>query len=104
MLVQAIKLLNVDLVQSVLRAKLVDLVMDLVIDPSLVVINCVVLDGLPGQLAVETIHNFNPFEVNDDTSLSTAWDIAHSICLHSHLHCIISGHIGEFGLPTWLRS
>ena len=100
MLVHLIELVDVNFVESVLRAELVDFVMDLVIDPSLVVIDSVVLNGLPGQLSAQTIHHFNAFEVNDDTSLSSAGDIAHGICLHGHLHCIISGHIGEFGLPA----
>ena len=86
--------------QGVLRAELVDFVMNLVIDPGLVVIHSVVLNGLPGQLCAQTINHFNALEVNDDTTLCTTWDIAHGICLHSHLHCIISGHIGEFGLPA----
>ena len=48
MLIQAVELLDVDLVQGVFRAELVDLVVNLIIDPRLVVVCRVVLHGLPG--------------------------------------------------------
>ena len=44
LLIQLIKLVNEDLLEGVLGAELVDLVMDLVVDPRLVIIHCVVLN------------------------------------------------------------
>ena len=48
MLVQAVKLLDVDLMQRVLRAELVHLVVDLVVDPRLVVVCRVEFHRFPG--------------------------------------------------------
>ena len=58
-LVEPIELVDVDLLQRVRRAELVDLVVDLVKDPKLVVVHAVVLDGVEGVRAIEPIDHFD---------------------------------------------
>ena len=82
MLVKDIKLLDVDLVQRVLGAELVDLVVNFVIDPCLVVIDGVVLDCIPGQIFVKSVDDFNPLKVDDDTTLGSARHITDRVSLH----------------------
>ena len=48
MFIQAVELLDVDLVQGVFRAELVDLVVNLVVDPRLVVVCRVEFHRFPG--------------------------------------------------------
>ena len=48
MLVQLVEFFDVDLTKGVLGAELIDLVVNLVIDPRLVVVYRVVLHGIPG--------------------------------------------------------
>ena len=47
MLVELVKLFDVDFVKGVFGAELVYLMVDLIVDPGLIVVNRIVLDGLP---------------------------------------------------------
>ena len=64
MLVELVKLINVDLMEGVLGAKLVDFVVDLVVDHDLIVADRVVLHGLPDQIFLNAIHHFNLVKLN----------------------------------------
>ena len=64
MLIKLVKLFNVDIVERVLGAKLVDLMVDLVVDHDLIVADRVVLHGLPDQIFLNAIHHFNLVKLN----------------------------------------
>ena len=76
---------------------------NLVVDPRLVIVDCVVLDGLPGELLPETVHHLDLLEMDDDTALCTARHIRDCICLHSDLDRVKSRHHGQLRVPAWLR-
>ena len=103
MLVKLIELLNVDLAERVLGAELVDFVVNLVVDPGLVVVDGVVLDGGPGKVWLQAVDDFNLLEVDDDAALGTAGNIVYSVGLHSHLNCIHRRHEWHLGVPARLR-
>ena len=103
MLIQVVKLLNVDLMQRVLRAELVDLVVNLVIDPRLVVVSRVVLHGLPSQLFLQPVYNLDLLEVDSNSTLCTARHISHGICLHRYLHSVVASDHGKLGMPAGLH-
>ena len=84
-----------------LRTELIDLVVNLVIDPGLVVVYSVVLDRVPSKIGFEPIHYFNFFEMDYNTTLSSARNIADSIGLHRNLHGVICRHKWHFRVPTW---
>ena len=73
---------------------------DLVVDPRLVVVHSVVLHCLPGVVGPEAIDHLDFGEVDDDTALGSAWNVRHGICLNCHLHGIVSGYCGHFCVPT----
>lgn len=77
---------------------------DLVVDPGFVVVDGVVLDRVPGQIFIETVDDFNLFEVDDDTALCAAGNVAHCVSLHRNLHCVVRGYHGELGVPAWIDS
>lgn len=58
-LVQLVELVDVHFAQGVLRAELVDLVMDLLENPRAVVVDCVIPHGLQHVFLPETIHHFH---------------------------------------------
>ena len=103
MLVQLIKLVDVDFMQSMRRTKLVDLVVNLVIDPGLIIVDRVVLDCLPGHIGLQPVHNLDFLEVNDHTALCAARNIAHRISLHRHLHDVEKGDQRNLCVPAGLN-
>ena len=89
MLIKLVELINVYLVEGVLRAELIDLVVDLVVDPSLVVVYCVILYSLPSQFLLQTVHHFNLFELNDNTALSATRYTTDCVRLDCHLNRVV---------------
>lgn len=83
-----------------LGTELIDLVVDLVVDPRLVIVDCVVLDSVPGQGLVQSIDHFDLFEVDDHATLSAARHIADSICLHCHLDSVVASDSRQLGMPS----
>ena len=103
MLVKLIELLNVDLAERVPGAELVDFVVNLVVDPGLVVVDGVVFDGGPGQIWFQAVDHLYLLEVNDDASLCTAGNIVNSVGLHCYLNRIHRRHEWHLGVPARLR-
>ena len=101
MLIKLIELVNVDLMQGVLWTELIDLMMNFVIDPGLVIVDCVILHCVPSQVFVETIDDLDSFEMDNYTALSSTRDITYCICLNSDLHSVIRCKHGNFSVPTW---
>jgi len=63
--------------------------MNFVIDPGLVVVYRVIFDRVPSVISLKSIHNFDLFEVDHDTALSSTRNIVDSIGLHRHLYSVI---------------
>ena len=101
-LIKLIKFVDVDFVQGMPRAELVDLVMNFVVDPGAVIVNSVVLDSGPGHFWVESVHDLNSREVDDDTALSSAGHIAYRISLHTDLNGVKRGHKRKLCVPARL--
>jgi len=87
-LIKLVKLVDVDLVECVSRAELVDLVMNFVVDPSAVIVDRVVLDSVPYLVTTKSVHHLDFLEMDDDATLSSAWYVVDGIRLYSDLHCI----------------
>ena len=99
-LVQLIELGDVDLVESVLGAELVDLVMDLVEDPGLVIVDGVVLDGLVGQVSLESIDHLYLIEVEHKASTGATGNVSDLVGLHCDLHLVQLGHQRHFHVES----
>ncbi len=100
MLIKLIELVNVDFVQGVLGAELVDFMMNFVINPGLVIVYRVVLHRVPRQVFLKTIDDLDSFKMDNYTALCSTGNITNSICLHSDLHRIIGCKHGNFSVPT----
>jgi len=59
LLIQALELRDVHFLEAVTGAELVDLVVDLVEDPRLVVVWAVELDGVVRLCGIQAVHHFN---------------------------------------------
>ena len=68
-----------------LWTKLIDLMMDLIEDPSLVIINCVVLNSRKDEFFSESINNLNSFKIDHNSSSCSTRNIFYSICLNINL-------------------
>mmetsp|Transcript_138043 Transcript_138043/g.195365 ORF Transcript_138043/g.195365 Transcript_138043/m.195365 type:complete len:201 (-) Transcript_138043:57-659(-) len=86
LLIQALELRDVHFLEAVTGAELVDLVVDLVEDPRLVVVWAVELDGVVRLCGIQAVHHFNLVEVDDAATAGTAWDLSHCVCLESDLN------------------
>ena len=86
LLVQVVELVNEHLLQGGLGAELVDFVVDLVEDPSLVVVHSVVLHGLVRVFLSESVDDFNLVEFNHNSTLGSTGYVVNFICLNCHLH------------------
>ena len=82
--VQCIKKIDINLLQGVGAAELVDFMVDLVENPSLVVMDCVVLDRLVNQILTKAVDNLYFIEMNQNSSRCTAGNTSDGICLHLH--------------------
>jgi len=102
MLVKLVELVDVDLAESVLGAELVDLVVDLVVDPRLIVVDRVVLDCGPGHVWLQSVDHLDFLEVDDDTALGAAGNAADSVSLNGDLDSVKIGDEGHFGVPAGL--
>ena len=72
-----------------LGAELVDLVMDLVVDPDVIVVDGVVPDGVHNHRPIELINDLDSVKVDHDTTGGPAGDVRHRIGLQSHLNLLI---------------
>ena len=75
-----------DLLEGVCRAELVDLMVDLVIDPRLVVVDRVVLDRLVHVLALQSVDHLDLVEGDHGAARGAAWDLGHLVRLQSDLY------------------
>ncbi len=80
-LIEGLKKLYINLVESVFGAELVDLVVYLVIDPEVVIVGGVVLQCLINKLLSEPVDNLDPLEIDDHPPRSAAGYIGDDIGL-----------------------
>mmetsp|Transcript_8896 Transcript_8896/g.20960 ORF Transcript_8896/g.20960 Transcript_8896/m.20960 type:complete len:331 (+) Transcript_8896:65-1057(+) len=88
-LVERVELGDVHLLEGVCRAELVDLVVDLVIDPRLVVVDRVVLDRLVHVLALQSVDHLDLVEGDHGAARGAAWDLGHLVRLQSDLYRLV---------------
>jgi len=81
---------------------LVDLMMNLIENPGLVVIDGVVLDCLVNQLFPQSVNHFNLVKLNHDAAFSSAGDVLDSVSLDGCLNHLVAGHKRQFGVPSGL--
>ena len=62
--------------------------LNLVEDPSLVVVHSVVLDGLMDKTLLQSVDNFNVIESDDNSAAGPARDVGHLVCLNRDLHVL----------------
>lgn len=75
-------------------AELVDFMVDFAENPSLIVSDCIVFNGLVGQLLFESIDDFNFFKIEDDTWAGTTGDVFDLIGLEGDLDGEVLGDEG----------
>jgi hypothetical protein len=61
-------------------------------DPSLIISNSIIFDGLMGEFLSETIDNFDLFKVQDNTTAGTAWNVFDLIGLKGDLDGEVLGN------------
>ena len=103
MFIKLVKQVDVDLSQCVLRAELVYFVVNLVVDPGLIVADSVVLDGSPGFLFLEPVHHLNLLKGDHDTSLSSTGHVIDSVSLHTDLDGVIARYERKLCMPARIR-
>jgi hypothetical protein len=96
LLVEFIELIDEYFLECVLRAELIDLMMNLVIDPCLIIVHRVVLDGLMRQIFVQSIHHLYLVKVDKHSPGGTTWHIVYFISLHGDLHLFKGRDNGYF--------
>jgi hypothetical protein len=99
LLVEFIELIDEYFLECVLRAELIDLMMNLVIDPCLIIVYGVVLDGLVRQIFVQSIHHLYLVKVDEHSPGGTTWHIVYFISLHGDLHLFKGRDNGYFQVP-----
>ena len=87
-----VELRDVHLLQRVLRAELVDLVVDLVVDPRLIVVGGVVLDRRVHVLGLQLVDHLDPLEGDHRAARRAARDVHHLVGLHRRLHRRVRRH------------
>lgn len=70
-------------------------------NPSLIICDCVVLDGLMSHLFSQSIDDLNFVEVQDNTAACTTWDVSDLIGLQSYLDREVSGDKGNHEVKSW---
>lgn len=89
--------------QGGLGAELVDLVMNLVENPGLVIVDSVVLNSLVDKFLSQSVDYFNLVELDHDTALGSTRHVVDSVSLNGHLHRLVRSHEGHLGVPARLR-
>jgi hypothetical protein len=85
-LVELVEDVDVDLLQGVLGAELVDLVVQLVSDPELLIILSVVEHSVVDELLLQLVHHLDLVEVNQRSVGRSAGDAGDHVGLDAHLH------------------
>eukprot|EP01137_Pigoraptor_chileana_P002959 Opistho-2@42490 len=100
-LVNQVKVINVNLLEAVRRAKLVQLVVDPVENERFVILDGVILDSVVYMVFLELVDNFNPLKINHDTPGSTAWYVADLVSLQGHLNALVCCDKGQHKVDPW---
>jgi len=61
-------------------------VVNLIEDPSLVIVNSIVLNCLVGEILSESVDDFNLVEFDHNSTLGSTGDVVNFICLNGYLH------------------
>mmetsp|Transcript_30293 Transcript_30293/g.34534 ORF Transcript_30293/g.34534 Transcript_30293/m.34534 type:complete len:255 (+) Transcript_30293:439-1203(+) len=101
-LVETIEFVDEHLLKGVSAAELVDFVVNLVVDPRLVVVNGIILyDGVRG-VGTQLVHHLDIIESNDRPTTSPTRDIRYLVGLDRHLDCVVlcdEGHLEMIAGP-----
>jgi hypothetical protein len=85
-------------------AELVDLVVDLVENPSLIVSYGVVFDSFPSHFFSQAVYHFDLVEFDYSASTSATWYIVYFISLHCNLNFYIGSESRQLSMPPWFCS
>jgi len=92
----------VDLLEGVCRAELVNLVVDLVVYPCLVVVDGVVLDRLVHVLALQPVDHLDLVEGDHRAARGAARDLGHLVRLQSDLYRFVPGEQWPHVVEAWV--
>jgi hypothetical protein len=76
--------------------------LNLIKNPSLIVVDRVVLDSFLRKMLLESVHNFDLLEHNVDSARSAAWNVINFVCLNSDLDIFDSCDERKHEVPPWL--
>mmetsp|Transcript_11696 Transcript_11696/g.35688 ORF Transcript_11696/g.35688 Transcript_11696/m.35688 type:complete len:279 (-) Transcript_11696:32-868(-) len=85
-LVELLEQINVHLLHGVGRAELVDLVMDLIKDPRLIIVYAILFHGFPSLIFSQLIHTFNFIKAQHHTIGGATRNTCYHISLQCHLY------------------
>jgi hypothetical protein len=84
-----------------LGAELIDLMMNFVGDPKLLIVFCVIEDGLIDKLLSKFVHNFDSVKIDKSAVGSTTWNIIDGIGLNGDLHFDEFFNERQLEVETW---
>ena len=91
----------IDLVAKELKEH--DSLLNLVEDPSLVIVHSIVLDGLMDEGLLQAVDDLNVIEVDNHTPAGAARDVRHFVCLDCYLHVLEGCHQRELHVIARFR-
>mmetsp|Transcript_645 Transcript_645/g.1082 ORF Transcript_645/g.1082 Transcript_645/m.1082 type:complete len:236 (-) Transcript_645:124-831(-) len=97
-LIQSIKRVDVDFLQRVLTAKLVNFMMNFVIDPSSIIMDRVILHNGMCRMPMELINHLDSIERNDGTPAGSTGNLSDLVGLDCNLDGVMLGN--ERRLPV----
>jgi len=89
LLVEVVKLIYENLLERRFGAKLVNLMVNFVKDPCLIVVDGIVLYGLINCFFSQSVDNFNLVELNHDSTFGSTRYIVDLICLYRDLNGLV---------------
>lgn len=99
-IIQSIKLRNVNLMKSVFGTKLIDFMMDFIKYPCLIVMDCVILDSLISEFFLQSIDYFYFIKIKDKSSTGSTRNVSDLISLNSVLHLMQFSNDRHFPMKT----
>ena len=81
---------------------MIDLMMNFVGDPKLLIVFCVIEDSLIDKLLSKFVHNFNSVKIDKSAVGSTTWNIIDGICLNGDFHFDEFFDERQLEVETWL--
>ena len=76
--------------------------MQLVVDPSAIVVNRVIFDDGMGRMPMELIDHLDSIESNDGAPAGSTGDLRHLVSLNGNLNRVVFGNEGHLPMKSWL--